>query len=82
MTALTKYVSVSRKIYTKEQLLKDRHHAFESIKPCKVQIQCFNSHEIEDKDWDFEINLTLLPGIISYIISYPYTYLFTINRKI
>eukprot|EP01084_Bolivina_argentea_P006516 12361_1 len=65
MTTLTKYVSLSRKQYTKEEaetLLKDKYHASDSIKPWQVQIQCVNSQEIEGKDWDFEINLTLFPG--------------------
>eukprot|EP01084_Bolivina_argentea_P293077 504010_1 len=72
MTTLTKYVSLSRTKYTQEEaetLLKDRHHAFESIKPCKVQVCCVNSHEIEDKDWDFEVNLTLLPGKYEFCVN-------------
>lgn len=58
MTTLTKYVSLSRKEYSKEQAertLKDRHMVFENHKPCKVQIQCVNSHEIMDPEWDFEV---------------------------
>ena len=58
MTTLTKYVSLSRKDYTKEhaeRVLKDRHMGFENHKPCKVQIQCVNSHEIGDQEWDFEV---------------------------
>eukprot|EP01084_Bolivina_argentea_P006517 12362_1 len=72
MTTLTKYVSLSRKQYTKEEaetLLKDKYHASDSIKPWQVQIQCVNSQEIEGKDWDFEINLTLLPGKHDFYIN-------------
>ncbi len=84
MITLTKYVSLSRKKHTKEEaetLLKDRHHSFESIKPCKVQIQCVNLHEIDDKYWDFEMNLTLLPGINICILALNIENTFIIYNK-
>ena len=57
---LAKYVSIKRSEKSEQdakQFLKDRYTQLNNVK-----IDCVNSHSIKDKDWDFEIELTLKPG--------------------
>eukprot|EP01084_Bolivina_argentea_P015661 29358_1 len=62
MIIVTKSISLPRKQYTKNEatiLLNDR---FKTIQPRTIAVHCINSHEIMDINWDFEVDLTLLPG--------------------
>ena len=66
MVKLIKYVSLQRENRTKHsaiQELKNRYND-KNIKNIEnIEINCVNSHEIEDKNYDFEITMQMKPGM-------------------